>query len=118
RNSAGAGRFWHCRDAEPLVATARRASSGELRLEDVDRHRLAEQEALEGQAAVALEEAALRLGLDPFGDDGEAEALGQRDDRVRDRRVVGPAGQVAYDRAVDLDLVERQPREIGERRIA
>ena len=48
----------------------------------------------------------------------EAEALGQRDDRVRDRGVVGAAGQVAHERAVDLDLVERQPRQIGERRIA
>ena len=43
---------------------------------------------------MALEEAALRLGLDPFGDDGEAEGLGERDDRVRDRRVVGAAGRL------------------------
>ena len=61
-----------------------------------------------------LEEATLRLGFDAFGDDGQAEALGQRDDRVRDRRVIGAARQVAHERAVNLDLVERQAREISE----
>ena len=50
----------------------------------------------------------------PFGDDRQAEALGQGHDGLRDGSVVGAVGQVADERLVDLELVQRQLLEVGQ----
>ena len=68
------------------------------------------------RAARAGRSVALRL--DALGDDLEAEVVAERDDRAHDRGVVGVAVHVEHERAVDLELRDREPGEVGERRVA
>ena len=74
-------------------------------------------ESLERVAAEAHELLSRVLVLDPLGDHGEAQAVGELDDRAKDRLGMGPV-HVRDERAVDLQGVERQPAEARERRIA
>ena len=46
--------------------------------------------------------------LNAFGDDGQAQLLAKPDGRTDDRRVVGIGQQAQYERAVDLQPVERE----------
>src|SRR5216683_2820657 len=69
-------------------------------------------------AAVRAQEFQLLRGLDPLGDHARRERMRERDDRLRDRRVVPFLVHPADERAVDLEAVDRQPRQIGEARIA
>ena len=67
-------------------------------------------------AAELAQPHALRLGLDALGGDDHVERVGHVDGR-RDDRVVGRAPPEALDEhPVDLQLVEREPAEVGERR--
>ena len=65
-----------------------------------------------------VEEAPLGLVLDAFGNHFEAEAAGHADDGLDDHRIAGIGLDVADEGAVDLQLIERQPAQIGKRRIA
>src|SRR2546427_807790 len=69
-------------------------------------------------AVLVFEELALRLGLHTLGDDLQAQAGAQGDDGARNGRVVGVAEHVAHEAAVDLELVQRQALEIGQRGVA
>lgn len=51
----------------------------------------------------------LGCGLDPFGDDGHAEGVGQVDDRSDDRGF-GAASELGDERPVDLDEVKGNMR--------
>src|SRR6266571_9259494 len=69
-------------------------------------------------AAVRAQEFQLLHGLDPLGDHAHRERMCERDDRLRDRRVVPSLVHPADERAVDLEAIDRQPRQVGEARIA
>ena len=48
----------------------------------------------------------LRSGLHPLGDDLEIEIVGQRDDRLGNRRIVGILGNIANEGAIDLEAID------------
>ena len=52
---------------------------------------------------VAAQQIQLLARLHPLGDHLELQALGERDDRLRDRGVVGVARDVLDERLVDLE---------------
>ena len=89
-------------------------TSAQLRL----LQRLRDQVALRFLAALALQELELRRGLDALGDHAQAERVRQRDDRLRDRLVVPVLLEAVDEALVDLDALDRQPREVGQARIA
>src|SRR5512140_1282965 len=72
------------------------------------RQRLADPIALEAMAAAHVEEVELRARADTFGDDLEAEAAREADDRLGDRRVAGIGFEVGDERDVDLQRVDRE----------
>src|SRR5258708_1301112 len=69
-------------------------------------------------AAVRAQEFQLLPGPDPLAHHPHPNRIRERDDRLRDRRVVPFLVHPADERAVDLEAVDRQPRQIGEARIA
>ena len=75
------------------------------------------QETLHQVAPRLVEEAALAVGLDPFGHRDDAEVVGQGQDRPGDRPRA-PLAQVADERPVDLEGVERQGVQVRQRRVA
>ena len=64
------------------------------------------------------QEAQLPLRLDPFGDHPDAEAVRQADDRGDDRAVLLADLEVGDEAAVDLERVDRELLEVGERGVA
>ena len=84
----------------------------------VDRHRTADQEALDFVAGFLGEEGKLLLGFHAFGHHRQIEAARKPDHRADDGRGLRALFQVADERPVDLDLVERKRLQIGQRRIA
>jgi hypothetical protein len=60
----------------------------------------------------------LRLILDALGDDRNAEAGGQAEDGVDDVQRIGVLVHLADEGLLDLDRVEREAFDIGERRVA
>ena len=81
-------------------------------------HRPAEVVALHLVAPLLPQQLHVRLGLDAFRGDREPERVPERDDRGRDRRVVGIGGDLANEGAVDLQRVQREVLEVAERRVA
>ena len=74
--------------------------------------------ALRFVATVSREEFELRGVFDTLGDDGEIEAVRERDDRAGNERVVGIGVRVPYERAVDLQRIERKALEVTKARVA
>ena len=61
----------------------------------------------------------LTLGLDPLGDHGQIELLGQREHRGDDRPVVGSIREPLDEDPIDLDQIDRQhPQQAEARRTA
>ena len=60
----------------------------------------------------------LAFGFHSLGNDVEAQSLAQRNDRLADCSIVRVRQDVGDEGAVDLDLVERQTLQVGQRRIA
>src|SRR5262249_37242238 len=58
------------------------------------------------------------LGLDAFGNDGDAQTVAEVDDGPDDRLRIVVGGEPAHERLVDLDLVERKTAQVAKRRIA
>ena len=56
--------------------------------------------------------------LDPFRHRFDAEAAAEPDHRAHDRGALGAGRELVHERPVDLDLVEREHVQIGQRRIA
>src|SRR6267142_3016072 len=69
-------------------------------------------------AAVHAQEFQLLHGFDSLCDHPHSERMRERNHRLRDRRVVPPFMGLAYERAVDLQAIDRQPREIAQAGIA
>ena len=76
----------------------------------------AEVVALGGAAAQGAQALGLFLALDPFGDGHQTQGLGDLDDGLGQagRVVIGQRGD---ERAVDLEDVDRELLEVGQRRI-
>src|SRR5665647_3910533 len=83
-----------------------------------DRQGFAEEIALHHVAAFVGEEAELLLGFHALGDDRHLQAMAEPDDGPDDRGRLRVAAEIDDEGAVDLDLVERESLQIGERRIA
>ena len=82
------------------------------------RHRPAEVEALAGVAAHLDQRQPLLGGLHALGDHPEVELAAQVDDGPDDRRGLLRLGHLRHEGAVDLHLVDRDPGEEGQRRVA
>src|SRR5262249_55882429 len=80
-------------------------------------HRFAEGKTLRVFAAQLVELDRIGVGLRAFGDHVHAEVVGERDDRLQDHRPRAAAGG-ADEGLVDLDGVEREALQIGERGMA
>ena len=87
-------------------------------LEVVRRQRAADEEALRVVAAEVAQAVPRGRRLDALGDDGQAEALGERDGRLDDRGVAVVLVHVEDEVLVDLQLVDGQVLEARERRVA
>src|SRR5262245_57657189 len=80
-------------------------------------HRLAEDEALRILAAELVELDRVRVGLGAFRHHVHAEIVRHPDDRAQDHRALTLVRR-AHERLVDLDGVEREALEVGERGMA
>ncbi len=69
-------------------------------------------------AACIGQKLVLARRLHAFGDHLQAQAVAQPDDRAHDRGVVLVGEDLAHERAVDLELVQRQLAQVGQRRVA
>ena len=69
-------------------------------------------------AAEAAQLRELRLVFDPLGDHVEREGPRHADDRLDDRRPLLLDAERVDEGAVDLERVEREAVEVGERRVA
>ena len=65
-----------------------------------------------------LQQVERQLALHALGDHGQPEVPGQVDDRPHDRQVARVGRHALHEGAVDLDLVHRQPAQVGQRRVA
>jgi hypothetical protein len=74
--------------------------------------------ALGGVGAHVGERGQRRRVLDALGDDADAERASQLDGRADDREVDVVRRELRDERAVDLELVDGQPLEVGQRRVA
>jgi hypothetical protein len=84
-------------------------------LDDVRVLRAAEEEALGGVAARALEVPELLGGLDALGGHRQAERVPELDHGADDRDVLGAVRQAADERAVDLHAVDGEAPQVLER---
>src|ERR1700730_12575128 len=87
-------------------------------MEGVGRAGWGEEEALGPVTAEVFEDVKLLGGLDTFGDDGQAEGVGELDDRGSDRLFSFIAFKFVDEGPVDLHKVERELAEGRERRVA
>jgi hypothetical protein len=78
---------------------------GQHRTQLGQRHRTAEQVALNEVAAVAFEKVVLFEGFDAFGDDLQMQGMSHDDNGLDDFHVLGGLGDVLNERAVDLQRV-------------
>jgi len=83
-----------------------------------DGQRAGEEVSLESVAAGFFEESALLDGFYAFGEDVEAEGIGEGDDGACDGFVVGVSEQIADKGTVDLQLIEGHELEVAEGGIA
>jgi hypothetical protein len=76
------------------------------RRERARRDRWAPQKALADSATELVERDPLLDRLDTLGDDGESEAVAERDDRLGDGAVVLVVGQAVDERTADLQRID------------
>src|SRR5262249_49883951 len=84
----------------------------------VDGQRLAVVEALRFLATVGAQHAQLLLGFDAFRAGDDAEAVAEAEHRANDGGRVVIVFEIADERPIDLDLVEREAAQAAERRIS
>src|SRR5689334_13976312 len=98
-----------------------RPSTSSVAAEPVDEVRYGQwariEEALEAIAVERNQTLTLQLVLDAFGDDFELHMLADRDHRFGERMIDG-ARELSDEQLVDLELVERQHAQIGQRGVA
>jgi len=82
-------------------------------VERLGRTRAGEEEALDQGDAEPLEQRALLGALDTFGDDVQVQRARHEDDRLHDGAVGRVGVQLADERAVDLDAVDREVAKVA-----
>src|SRR6267143_3713630 len=82
------------------------------------RDRRGEEVSLPLLATVRAQEFQLLWRLDSLGDHPQSERMRERNHRLSDRRIVPGLADPVHERAVDLQAVYRQPRQIAQARIA
>src|SRR5690349_6636263 len=80
----------------------------------VRRHGLAEVVALDLVATMEPQQVYLGAGLNPFGDHGEVQALPHVNDSGSNCRVIRVVGEIADERAIDLQLADRELTQVAE----
>src|SRR5213079_1799661 len=114
---AGAGFPAWAADAARASARGTDVHSDEI-AEFLGGHWSCEEEALRLLAAERAQERGLRVELDAFGDDGEAEGVRHVDDRAHDRRVGLVLQDIGDEGTVDLERSKREAREVRQARVA
>jgi hypothetical protein len=69
-------------------------------------------ESLHLVACTAAQERLLLGGLDTFGDDGHAEARGEREDGIGDRQIRRALGDPSDEGAIEFQRVDRKALEL------
>src|ERR1700676_2733869 len=87
----------------------------ETELWGVERYRPAEQVALSEVHPQRFQLLELRVGFHAFGSDRHAQTACEGHDRRYDRRTLVTLREIANERLVDLDLVERERRQAAQR---
>src|SRR5882672_7076188 len=82
------------------------------------RDRSGEEVSLPLLATMRAQEFQLLRSLDSLGDHPQSERMRERNHRLSDRRIVPGLVHPVHERAVDLQAVDRQPRQITQARIA
>ena len=82
--------------------------------EFIGRQRFAAVKALNFVTTLVAQNALLSVGLDAFGNGFEAQALGHADDRADNSFVLGIGADVAYERTVNLELVNPEFLQMAE----
>src|SRR5438270_6841774 len=103
--------------AEPGSGPGARLT-GEQGTQLLERQRRGEARALDQGAAEPGEGGTLLRGLDPLGDDRDAEAATDRDERLGEAGGLAVGAEVADEAAVDLEEVDGQAAELAEGRAA
>src|SRR5687768_17083030 len=80
--------------------------------------RPADEVALDEIAAAAFQVLALRLGLHAFADHLDVQGMRERHDGRDDGALVMVAGHLGGERAVDLELVDREALQVGQAGVA
>src|SRR5205814_8111561 len=97
----------------------RQACTGLEQLDDLcRRHRPPEVVTLAALTAEGAQSAHLVCRLDPFGGDAEAERRREGKGRLDDRGIGPRLAELGHERAVDLELLDREALEVLERREA
>ena len=104
-------------DFHGLVRNADAGGAARPRGDVHRRQRLADVVALRHVAAHRAQPFERGFVLDAFGDHGESDVVREVDGRAHDDRIARVARHPLHERLVDLDLVQRQPAQIGERGI-
>lgn len=84
----------------------------------LDRLRLPGEIALHLVAALQRQERELAFGLDALGENRNVQAVPERDDGAHDRHRMVIIVEIANEDPVDLDLLEREGVQVGQRRIS
>ena len=92
--------------------------TGAFGLDDRRRAGAAEEVALAAVAAHLAQAGQLQRRLQALGDHGDAERVAEVDDRLDDRRVLACRGRARRRSPVDLDRLDREALEVGQRRVA
>lgn len=86
--------------------------------ERIGRQRLAEIVTLDFVAAMCRQKGGLQRVLDTLGDRGQLEAAGECDDGADDRLVAGVTTDAGDEGTVDLQRIDGQALQVGERGVA
>src|SRR5581483_2215996 len=84
----------------------------------VDKLGFADQIALDAEALLFGQKGELIGGLDPFGNDRQAESPSEPDDGADDLLCLTAILEIGHERPVNLELIEGEGLEIGKRGIA
>ena len=73
---------------------------------------------LPGIAFIGSQEGRLRYGFDAFGHHLALEPMGEGDDGPNDGRAILVSGQIFDERLIDLEGIEWEAPQVGQRRVA
>src|SRR5438132_13632341 len=116
-SEASAAYWWNGADQLPAANRGRNGRPPDPLRGLIRGHRMRDEEALDRVAAERGETLTRLRVLDAFGDDRVTEPVTELHGGAHDRRARFVVDHADHERPVDLDLVERQAVEVGERRV-